>query len=170
MGWGAAATLGWSRSDPMTVQSCLPTRQVGRDNSARCGVPIHLPFELSIPLVRAALVPYMSIYGLFAAGPFIVRDRRNFVTLISALATATFIGGVGFLLLPSRAAFAPPADLGGWSGLFQLADDLSLDYNMVPSLHVGLRFAVSRRMRSVVLRRAAHFCGDGEERSRFPPC
>src|SRR5436190_18422777 len=40
MGWGAAATLGWSRSDPMTVQSCLPTRQVGRDNSARCGVPI----------------------------------------------------------------------------------------------------------------------------------
>ena len=133
-------------------------------------VPIHLPFELSIPLVPAALVPYMSIYGLFAAGPFIVRDRRNFVTLISALATATFIGGVGFLLLPSRAAFAPPADLGGWSGLFQLADDLSLDYNMVPSLHVGLRFAVSRRMRSVVLRRAAHFCGDGEERSRFPPC
>src|SRR4051812_15205500 len=56
-------------------------------------VPIHLPFELSIPLVPVALVPYMSIYGLFAAGPFIVRERRNFIALIAALALATLIGG-----------------------------------------------------------------------------
>jgi hypothetical protein len=101
-------------------------------------VPIHLPIELSIPLIPGAILIYMSIYVLFLAGPFIVRDRREFAALICALAMATLIGGVGFLLLPSRAAFAPPGDLGFWAGLFQFADRLNLDYNMVPSLHVAL--------------------------------
>ncbi len=101
-------------------------------------VPIHLPIELSIPLVPSAVLAYMSIYLLFLGGPFIVRDRREFAALISALALATLIGGIGFLLIPSRAAFAPPGELGIWSGLFHFADQLNLDYNMVPSLHVAL--------------------------------
>ncbi len=101
-------------------------------------VPIHLPIELSIPLIPGAVVVYMSIYLLFLAGPFIVRERREFTALIRALALATLIGGIGFLLLPSRAAFGPPGDLGSWSGLFHFADRLNLDYNMVPSLHVAL--------------------------------
>jgi membrane-associated phospholipid phosphatase len=101
-------------------------------------VPIHLPIELSIPLVPGALVVYMSIYILFLAGPFIVRDRTEFLTLIGSLALATLVGGIGFLLIPSSAAFAPPGDLGGWAGLFHFADRLNLDYNMVPSLHVAL--------------------------------
>jgi hypothetical protein len=101
-------------------------------------IPIHLPIELSIPLIPGAIVIYMSIYVLFLAGPFIVRERHEFAALIGALAAATLIGGVGFLLLPSRAAFAPPADLGVWTSLFHFADRLNLDYNMVPSLHVAL--------------------------------
>ena len=101
-------------------------------------VPIHLPIELSIPLIPGAILFYMSIYVMFLAGPFIVRDRREFATLICALAMATFIGGVGFLLLPSRAAFASSGDLGIWASLFHFADRLNLDYNMVPSLHVAL--------------------------------
>ena len=101
-------------------------------------VPIHLPAELSIPLVPGAVVIYMSIYLLFLAGPFIVRERREFTVLIRALALATLLGGVGFLLVPARAAFAPPGDLGIWTGLFHFADRLNLDYNMVPSLHVAL--------------------------------
>lgn len=100
-------------------------------------VPIHLPVELSIPLIPGAVVIYMSIYVLFLAGPFIVRERREFAGLIRALALATLIGGAGFLLVPSRAAFAPPGDLGIWAGLFHFADRLNLDYNMVPSLHVA---------------------------------
>ena len=101
-------------------------------------VPIHLPIELSIPLIPGAVVVYMSIYVLFLAGPFIVRERRDFAGLICALALATLIGGGGFLLVPSRAAFAPPGDLGIWANLFNFADRLNLDYNMVPSLHVAL--------------------------------
>lgn len=101
-------------------------------------VPVHLPGELSIPLIPGAVVFYMSIYALFLAGPFIVRERREFTALIRALALATLLGGVGFLLVPSRAAFAAPGDLGIWAGLFHCADRLNLDYNMVPSLHVAL--------------------------------
>jgi membrane-associated phospholipid phosphatase len=100
-------------------------------------VPIHLPIELSIPLIPSAVLVYMSIYVLFLVGPFIVRDRREFAGLICALAFATLVGGVGFLLVPSRAAFAPPGDLGIWTSLFNFADRLNLDYNMVPSLHVA---------------------------------
>ncbi len=100
--------------------------------------PIHLPIELSIPLIPGAVVVYLSIYVLFLAGPFIVRERRDFAALSRALALATFIGGVGFLLVPSRPAFAPPGDLGVWTSLFHFADRLNLDYNMLPSLHVAL--------------------------------
>lgn len=101
-------------------------------------VSIHLPIELSIPLIPGAVLIYLSIYVLFLIGPFIVRDRREFTALIRALALATLIGGIGFLLIPARAAFAPPGDLGIWTGLFHFADRLNLDHNMVPSLHVAL--------------------------------
>lgn len=101
-------------------------------------VPVHLPIELSIPLIPGAVVVYMSIYVLFLAGPFVVRERREFTALIRALALATALGAVGFLLVPARAAFAPPGDLGFWAPLFHFADRLNLDYNMVPSLHVAL--------------------------------
>jgi hypothetical protein len=84
------------------------------------------------------VVFYVSIYALFILGPFILRERREFSALICALALVTLIGGIGFLLVPSRAAFAPPGDLGCWRGLFDFADRLNLDYNMVPSLHVAL--------------------------------
>lgn len=101
-------------------------------------VPIHLPIELSIPLVPGTVLAYMSIYLLFGIGPFIVRERREFVALVSAVALAILIGGIGFLLVPSQTAFGPPGDLGIWKSVFQFADRLNLDYNMVPSLHVAL--------------------------------
>jgi hypothetical protein len=83
----------------------------------------------------------MSIYALFLAGPFIIRDRREFAALVLGMSLATLIGGISFLLVPSRAAFPPPAELGVWSGLFQFADRLNLDYNMAPSLHVAFSVA-----------------------------
>ena len=101
-------------------------------------VPIHLPIELSIPFVPAAVVFYLSIDLLFLLGPFVIRERREFTALIRALALATFLGGIGFLLVPAQPAYGPHGELGLWSGLFHLADSVNLTYNMAPSLHVAL--------------------------------
>lgn len=101
-------------------------------------VRLDLPGELSIPFVPCMTMFYMSIYLLFMAGPFVVRERKEFISLIVALALATFCGGIGFLLLPAQPAYPPPGDLGVWATLFHLADRINLDYNMLPSLHVAL--------------------------------
>lgn len=101
-------------------------------------VPIHLPAERSIPFVPAAVVIYTSIDLLFLAAPFILRERREFTALILSLALATFIGGLGFLLVPAQPEYGPHDDLGLWAVLFHLADSANLTFNMAPSLHVAL--------------------------------
>ena len=102
-------------------------------------VPLALPGEMqNVPFVPWMVVFYMSIYLLFLAGPFVLRGRREFQALIKALATATLIGGVGFLLFPASSGYPPPGNLGRWAGLYRCADRINLDYNMAPSLHVAL--------------------------------
>ncbi len=101
-------------------------------------VRLDLPGELRWPFVPGMTVFYMSIYLLFFAGPFVVRERRGFISLIVALALSTFCGGIGFLLLPAQPAYPPPDHLGVWADLFHVADWMNLDYNMLPSLHVAL--------------------------------
>ena len=106
-------------------------------------IPIHFAAELKIPFVPGMTTVYMSIYFLFLAGPFILRTRREFRSVIATLATMIGIAGLGFLLVPGQLAFPPPReqDLGIWAGLFHLADRLNLDYDLVPSLHVALSVA-----------------------------
>lgn len=99
---------------------------------------VHMPFELQIPFVPAAVIGYMSLYGLFAMAPFILRTRGELRALAGTLAAAIVIAGVCFLLLPAEAAFEKPTDLGGWQGLYDIADAINLDYNLVPSLHATL--------------------------------
>jgi hypothetical protein len=103
-------------------------------------VRVHLDAELHIPLVPSFTLIYMSIYALFLAAPFVLRTRREITTLAAAQATAIFVAGIGFLLIPARIAFPPATDseLGIWRGMFRLADQWNLDYNLVPSLHVAL--------------------------------
>jgi len=103
-------------------------------------VRVHLDAELHIPLVPAFTLVYMSIYALFLAAPFVLRTRREITMLAITQASATSIAGICFLLIPAKLAYTPPTDsqLGGWKGLFDFADRLNLDYNLVPSLHVAL--------------------------------
>jgi membrane-associated phospholipid phosphatase len=60
------------------------------------------------------------------------------LTLAITLDVIILVGGIGFLLIPARLAFAPPTDLGAFPGLFRFADRLNLTYNLIPSLHVAL--------------------------------
>jgi membrane-associated phospholipid phosphatase len=103
-------------------------------------VRVHLDAELQIPLIPAFLVFYMSIYLLMAAAPFVLRTRREITRLAITQSLAIFIAGICFLLIPASLAYAPPTDLGIWRSIFQFADDLNLDFNLVPSLHVALSF------------------------------
>jgi membrane-associated phospholipid phosphatase len=106
-------------------------------------VRVHFSAELYIPLVPAMTVFYMSIYLLFLAAPFILRERHEVRALVGTLALIILCSGLGFLLFPASLAFATPGEeeLGGWSGLFHLADRLNLTYNLLPSLHVALAVA-----------------------------
>jgi len=108
----------------------------------RLRLTVHVPAELRIPFVPAMTVVYMSLYGLFLLGPFVLRERREFRAVVAAMAGVTACGGIGFLAVPARLAFPPAREdqLGIWSGLYHFADALNLDYNLVPSLHVA--FAV----------------------------
>jgi membrane-associated phospholipid phosphatase len=101
---------------------------------------IHLDAELLIPLVPALTIIYMSIYLLFAAVPFVLRNRAEIKVLAATQTIAILLAGIAFLLIPARLAYATPpnSDLGRWKEIFRFADRLNLDYNLVPSLHVAL--------------------------------
>jgi hypothetical protein len=101
-------------------------------------IRIHLDSELNLPFIPDMVVFYMSIYLLFLAAPFILRTRREFLSLAIMLDVIILIGGIGFVLIPAQLAFVPPTDLGHFPGLFRFADRLNLTYNLVPSLHVAL--------------------------------
>jgi membrane-associated phospholipid phosphatase len=105
-------------------------------------VPVHFSAELGLPFVPSMTVFYMSVYGLFFLAPFVLRTRREFRATVATMAVAITIAGIGFLLFPAELAFAPAREeqLGIWAGLYHLADDLNLTYNLLPSLHVA--FAV----------------------------
>jgi hypothetical protein len=101
-------------------------------------VRVHLDAELRLPLLPVFLIAYMSLYLLFLAVPFVLRTRREAASLAIAQFVTILIAGVGFLLIPGQLAYAPPGDLGRWQPLFDVADRLNLDYNLVPSLHVAM--------------------------------
>ena len=63
---------------------------------------------------------------------------RGVLALAWALAAATLMAGIGFLLVPAQAAFPPQGDLGVWEKPVRLAKWVALENNLVPSLHVAL--------------------------------
>jgi membrane-associated phospholipid phosphatase len=101
-------------------------------------VRLHLDAERSIPFVPAAVLGYLSIYVLFAATPFILRDRRSVHALAATLMLTTVIAGIGFLLFPGELRFDSTDDPGRWENLVAFARRIALRYNLAPSLHVAL--------------------------------
>jgi membrane-associated phospholipid phosphatase len=102
-------------------------------------VPVHFNWELRIPLVPEMILFYMSIYGLFLMAPFILRTKREIRQLVLAQALSILIAGICFLLFPAELAFSPSQSGNGIiSSIFHFADQVNLDYNLLPSLHVTL--------------------------------
>jgi membrane-associated phospholipid phosphatase len=102
-------------------------------------VPVHFNWELSLPLFPGMILFYMSIYGLFLIAPFILRKKEDLRALVQTHAIAIFIAGICFYLFPADLAFKPPpTDMGIYTGIFNIADRINLDHNLLPSLHVTL--------------------------------
>jgi len=104
-------------------------------------VPLHMQWELGIPFVPVFILAYLSLGLVFTPAPFILRSREELRALTLTLFLVTAVAGVGFLLVPGEAAYAP-ADPGIWSDLFDFNRRVVLRYNMAPSLHVALSCVV----------------------------
>lgn len=104
-------------------------------------IAVHTRVELGLPFVPWMIGAYMSVYLLFVMVPFVLRTRREVSALGWTLAILILVSGISFLLLPAELAFGSPSELGIWGSVFHFADRLNLDYNLVPSLHVGLSAA-----------------------------
>lgn len=109
-------------------------------------LPVALPFETRLPVYPAAVLAYLSIYGLFAAALYFCRDNDSLRGLARAQLRLILVSGIGFLLIPAQPEYPPVAEsaLGIWSGPFHFADRVNLTYNLVPSLHVALSVACVR--------------------------
>ena len=101
---------------------------------------VALPFETCLPLYPAAVLAYLSIYGLLAAALYFCHDNDSLRGLARAQLRLILVSGIGFLLIPAQLDYPPIQEsaLGIWSAPFHFADRVNLTYNLVPSLHVAL--------------------------------
>jgi hypothetical protein len=108
---------------------------------------LYLQSELTIPLIPSMVVAYMSIYLMFLPAPFVLRSRQEINGLAIALAKVILVAGVGFLVFPAQLGFSStpsevaqldPVSAHRWGALLLFADQLNLDYDLIPSLHVAL--------------------------------
>ena len=109
-------------------------------------VPVHMAWELDMPLIPGFVLAYVSIYGLFLLVPFALRTRCEIDRLAREQAVVIALAGLGFLCLPTDLAYAAPKNLGHWEKLFQWADLVNLDHNLMPSLHVALSVVCAEAM------------------------
>jgi len=101
-------------------------------------VRVNFDAELGIPFIPEMVLIYMSIYLLFLAAPFILRRPYEFFALAMTLNLVILVSGICFVLFPAQVAFPPPNTFGALPNLYHFADRLSLNYNLMPSLHVAL--------------------------------
>lgn len=101
-------------------------------------VRVHFAFEESIPFVPDMVWVYSSVYVLMLLTPFVVDSAERLKHLAFALALATGIAGVFFLLIPAERDFPiQEGRVGLVPELFRFSDWVNLDFNQVPSLHVA---------------------------------
>ena len=102
-------------------------------------VPLHLSFELNLPLVPAMIVFYSSLHLVYLTTGFVLRTRREIRAIVVVWFWVTMIAGLIFLLLPAEDVYPTPTDaeLGPFRSMFRLADRVNLRYNSCPSLHVA---------------------------------
>jgi membrane-associated phospholipid phosphatase len=98
-------------------------------------VSVALPGEEHIPLVPLAAVPYVSMGGLLLLAPVVLRTWARVQPLFVVLVLETVVAALVFVVLPVRAEpWIEPEPQGLFMGL---ADQMNLERNFLPSLHVA---------------------------------
>jgi membrane-associated phospholipid phosphatase len=107
-------------------------------------VAVHFAWESGIPFVGEAVWLYMSIYALFLMAPFVLRSPKELIALGVTHASVVAVAAIGFLVSPAALAY-PAVDRGTSDAitafLYRVADEVNLEYNLLPSLHVALSVA-----------------------------
>ena len=98
----------------------------------------HFAWERAIPFVPFMILPYMSIDLFFVAAPFLFRDARELKVFVARVASAIFLAGICFLVMPLRFAFPRPHAEGWLGALFDWFRGIDAPYNLFPSLHAAL--------------------------------
>jgi len=97
---------------------------------------LYFDWELSIPLVSSFILVYFSAYLL----PLVSLYKMSFEehkVLIKALILSGIIGGVIFLLIPTRLGFERNlSEVEHFKFMFKLLWYLDFPHNLLPSLHV----------------------------------
>ena len=98
----------------------------------------YFTWERAIPFVPFMILPYMSIDLFFVAAPFLFRDARELEVFVARVASAIFLAGICFLVMPFRFAFPRPHAEGWLGALFDWFRGIDAPYNLFPSLHAAL--------------------------------
>jgi membrane-associated phospholipid phosphatase len=110
-------------------------------------------FDLSIPFIPAAAGVYLSIFPMLWIAPLFRRTREELHSLARALTWLILFSGIGFLLLPGDHGHSQPAPAGFNGALFNVADQINMSYNYLPSLHVGMAIVCAFAYSQCVSRR-----------------
>jgi membrane-associated phospholipid phosphatase len=140
--WSAPRLVPLYAAIHLCVQGALATIAYNlclRSAAARGGAGVgrlYAAWELSIPLLPAMVVPYLSVYALFVLTFFLCRNARELAELSLRLTGAVIVSAACFLVFPLHSGFDRPAIDGAFGALFRLIDAADGPYNMAPSLHV----------------------------------
>lgn len=96
---------------------------------------LYLDAELTIPFVPEFFWIYISLYLLFILPPFFL-SVSQLVLLGKRILVGTLLGGVIFLLFPSRLGFERIHPEGFYGEMFGNLFTIDLPYNMAPSMHI----------------------------------
>ena len=95
-------------------------------------------WERAIPFVAISILPYLSIFALFAASFFLCRGREELERHCARLLLALLISILCYALFPLRFDFVRPEPTGATGAVFKMLWTVDLPFNRAPSLHISV--------------------------------
>lgn len=95
-------------------------------------------WEHAIPFVELSILPYLSIFLLFAASFFTSRHRDDLELHCSRLVPALLISIACYAMFPLRFDFQRPEPVSAMGVAFKWLWAVDLPFNRAPSLHISV--------------------------------